>query len=212
MPSAAIRSPGRTTTTSPTLSASAATSTSSPSRSTRAVLGRYSSSFWIARWRRSKRERFEAFADQGDEDDLGGDEVFAEQARRDAGDRQRDVGADPPFEQRRQGEVDHPPAADDRRDSASRTRRAARKGSTPSEIDEHVAAQQHADDRGGEINARRSAAWWPWSCDRGRGPAPSTRDDIRGARPTESSGLGFLYVIHIGEAQARLPSACSTRT
>ena len=54
-------------------------------------------------------ERLQTLAQQGDEDDLGGHEVFAGQAGRHAGDRQRDVGADPPL-QESQAERDRRPA------------------------------------------------------------------------------------------------------
>ena len=54
-------------------------------------------------------ERLQALADEGDEHDLGGDEIFAQAGRRDARDRQGDVGADRTFEQGRQG-AGRPPA------------------------------------------------------------------------------------------------------
>ena len=115
MPSAAIRSPGRTTTTSPTVERVGRRSRPPRRRGGRGRSGAVFEELLDRPLRALEGERFEALADQGDEDDLGGDEVFAQQGRRHAGDRQRDVGADPPFEQRRQGEVDDPAAADHRR-------------------------------------------------------------------------------------------------
>ncbi len=61
-------------------------------------------------------EGFEAFAEEGDEDDLGGHEILAQQAGGDAGDGQSDIGANAALEEGGDGEVDDPSAADDGRD------------------------------------------------------------------------------------------------
>ena len=109
-------------------------------------------------------ERFQAFADQGDEDDLGRDEVLAQASRRDAGDRQGDVGADRPLEQRRQREVDHPPAADHRRQQGQRDAERPLPG-TPKRRQHQVGHEQQADHRRhGHRALRRSAS----GRDRGR--------------------------------------------
>src|SRR5262249_54986814 len=59
-------------------------------------------------------EAFQAFADHADEDDLGGDERLADEDPGDAGDGQRQVGAELAFEQALDGAVEDPRAADDR--------------------------------------------------------------------------------------------------
>ncbi len=65
-------------------------------------------------------ERLQAFPEEGDKDDLGRHEVFAQQARRDASDRQGDIGPDPPLQQGRDCQIDHPTAADHRRQQRER--------------------------------------------------------------------------------------------
>ena len=93
-----------------------------------------------------ERERFQALADQGDEDDLGGDEILAQASRRDAGDRQGDVGADRSFEQGGQGEIDHAPAADHR--GRQGQRHAERPLPRAAEGRQHHVRQQQQPDHG----------------------------------------------------------------
>ncbi len=74
----------------------------------------------MARRARSKLKASRHSPTQGDEDDLRRDEILAQASGRDAGDRQRDVGADGLLEESQDREIDDPPPADDGADQRQR--------------------------------------------------------------------------------------------
>ena len=120
VPSTLIRSPGRTTTRSPTRQflgrdLDLGIDREPPGRSGIDVQQRPDRAAGAV-----EAEGLETFAQQGDEDDLGRDEILAQAGGRDAGDRQRDVGADGPSKSRQNREIDDAPPADHRRDQGQR--------------------------------------------------------------------------------------------
>ena len=92
----------------------------------------------------------EALAQEGDEDDLRGHEVFSGQTGRHTGDGQRDVGADPSFQESQESEIDDPPAADERRDKGQANPEGAGVRFASQKIQQNIATEQGADDHGGQ--------------------------------------------------------------
>ena len=130
-PSAAIRSPGRTSSTSP--GATASTGPRFPGRpgadGPSAADTPGASGLPL---RPIDGQGFQALAHQSDEDDLRSHEVLSGQPGRNTGHRQRDIGADPSFKQGQKCKIDDPPPADERRNQ----RQANAEGPVPRSLPE----------------------------------------------------------------------------